>query len=719
MASSPSQPHLGGTGDQTRLAIQAAGIGTWDFNPLTGELNWDERCRELFGLPEDAPVSYEDAFLAGLHPDDRERADQAVKGALEPGGSGSYDIEYRTVGLDDGVGRWVAATGRAIFHEGKAVRFVGTVLDISSRKEAEHRFEIVNRTGALVAAELDLEKIVQTIVDAGVELTGAQFGAFFYNVIDAHGESYMLYALSGVPREAFATFPMPRATQVFAPTFRGEGVVRSDNIRLDPRYGHNAPRKGMPEGHLPVTSYLAVPVTSRSGEVLGGLFFGHEEPGVFKPGHEEQLLGMAGHGATAIDNARLYQAAQRANENLEQRVAAEMAERLKAEEALRQSQKMEAIGQLTGGIAHDFNNLLGAITGSLSLIERRVIDGKPGAERYIKTGQEAVRRAATLTQRLLAFSRRQTLDPKPTDVNKLVAGMEEIVRRTVGPSIIVEVVGAGGLWTTRVDAPQLESSLLNLCINARDAMMPNGGRLTIETANKWLDERGARERDLPPGQYVSICVTDTGTGMTPEVIARAFDPFFTTKPIGQGTGLGLSMVYGFIRQSGGQVRIYSEVGSGTTMCLYLPRYAGRLELVDTGAPGDQALPGEGETVLVVDDEPTLRMLITDVLEEAGYVVLSAGDGASALGILQSNARIDLLITDVGLPGGLNGRQVADAARRERAQLKCLFITGYAENAVIGNGDLEAGMEIMTKPFEITRLASKVRDLLDGVVVPRN
>ena len=224
-----------------------------------------------------------------------------------------------------------------------------------------------------------------------------------------------------------------------------------------------------------------------------------------------------------------------------------------AQEALRQSQKMEAVGQLTGGIAHDFNNMLAGITGSFALIERRLGDGKPGVERYIAAGQDAARRAAALIHRLLAFSRRQTLDPRPLDINKLVAGMEELIRRSIGPNIELEIVGAGGLWATKVDASQLENSLLNLCINARDAIGPDGGRVTIETANKWLDQRAAREHDLAPGQYISLCVTDTGIGMTPDIAARAFDPFFTTKPLGQGTGLGLSMIYGFVRQSGGQV----------------------------------------------------------------------------------------------------------------------------------------------------------------------
>jgi CheY-like chemotaxis protein len=345
-------------------------------------------------------------------------------------------------------------------------------------------------------------------------------------------------------------------------------------------------------------------------------------------------------------------------------------------------------------------------------VERRLADGKPGAERYVAAGRDAVRRAASLTQRLLAFSRRQTLDPKALDVNKLMVGMEDLVRRSVGPNIEVEVVGAAGLWTTKVDSSQLESALLNLCINGRDAMEPHGGRLTLETANKWLDDRAAKERDLPPGQYVSLCVTDTGAGMDAETISRAFDPFFTTKPIGQGTGLGLSMVYGFTRQSGGQVRIYSEPGKGTTVCMYLPRHGGTAE--EVSAPVDESAihQATGETVLVIDDEPTLRMLIVDVLQEAGYHVLQAATGPAGLKILHTQVRIDLLVTDVGLPGGMNGRQVADAARVWRPDLKVMFITGYAENAAVGNGHLEAGMAVVTKPFVITEFAAKVRDMID-------
>ena len=392
--------------------------------------------------------------------------------------------------------------------------------------------------------------------------------------------------------------------------------------------------------------------------------------------------------------------------------AVDITERKEAEEKLRQSQKMEAVGQLTGGLAHDFNNLLTGITGSLELLQTRVTQGRiKDVDRYVTAAQGAAKRAASLTHRLLAFSRRQTLDPRPVNINRLVSGMEELIRRTVGPEIAVEAVASASLWNTLVDPSQLENALLNLCINARDAM-PNGGRLTVETGNVWLDERGARDRDLPVGQYVSLCVSDDGFGMASEVVARAFDPFFTTKPIGQGTGLGLSMIYGFVRQSGGQVRIYSEVGKGTAVCLYLPRHLGASDEAEAVADLAGAPRAErGESVLVVDDEPTVRMLVAEVLGDLGYVALEAVDGAGGLKVLQSDARVDLLVTDVGLPGGMNGRQLADAARVARPELKVLFITGYAENAVISHGHLEPGMHVLTKPFALEALASRIRELI--------
>ncbi len=401
------------------------------------------------------------------------------------------------------------------------------------------------------------------------------------------------------------------------------------------------------------------------------------------------------------------------NDTLEQRVAERTAELMQAEEKLRQSQKMEAVGQLTGGLAHDFNNLLAGISGALELMGTRIAQGRlMDVDRYLLTAQGAAKRAAALTHRLLAFSRRQTLDPRPTQVNALIEGMSELIERTVGPSISLATHGADDLWPALVDPSQLENALLNLCINSRDAML-NGGHITITTANQWVDAQAAQALDVPEGDYLTLSVSDNGSGMPPDVVAKAFDPFFTTKPIGQGTGLGLSMIYGFAKQSGGQVRITSEVGQGTTLCIYLPRYSGAA--VKPDAANDKAIAvstGVGETILVVDDESSVRMLLADVLSDQGYVVLEAADSVAGLKVLRSSARIDLLVSDVGLPGGMNGRQMADAAREVRPGLKTLFITGYAENAAIGEGHLEPGMHVLTKPFAMDTLAARVRELMN-------
>ncbi len=446
---------------------------------------------------------------------------------------------------------------------------------------------------------------------------------------------------------------------------------------------------------------------------VDGLYRWHIARAVAQRDKRGAIVRWIGTNTDIEDQKAISQALADLNSTLEQQVVKRTTDLMAAEEALRQGQKMEAVGQLTGGIAHDFNNLLAGISGNLELMEARLKQGRFDAlPRYIESAQGAARRAASLTQRLLAFSRQQTLDPRPVDVNRLIAEMEELIRRTVGPSVAMEVVGAGGLWLTLVDPNQLENALLNLCINARDAM-PDGGRLTIETANRWLDDRAAREHELPPGQYVALSVTDTGVGMTPDVIARAFDPFFTTKPIGGGTGLGLSMIYGFARQSGGQARITSELGKGATICLYLPRHDGGEEQDHSTAPARAPrASGHGETVLVVDDEPAVRMLIAEILEDAGYRAIEAHDGHEALKALQSGAAVELMITDVGLPGGMNGRQLAEAGRALRPDLKVLFVTGYAENAVVGNGHLDPGVQIVTKPFAMEHLGDKIQAMLD-------
>ena len=399
------------------------------------------------------------------------------------------------------------------------------------------------------------------------------------------------------------------------------------------------------------------------------------------------------------------------NATLEQRVQERTSQLSHAEDALRQSQKMEAVGQLTGGIAHDFNNLLQGITGALDRIQHRITDGRVNdIERFLTGATASAKRAAAMTQRLLAFSRRQTLDPKPVNLDHLIEEVVELARHTVGPGIEMKILG-GGAWQTLVDPNQLENVLLNLCINARDAM-PEGGAITIETVNTPLDAAAASRFNLAPGDYISLCVSDTGTGMTPDVMARAFDPFFTTKPLGQGTGLGLSMIYGFAQQSGGHVRLSSRVGEGTLVQLYLPRCLEQKPAEDGPVPVIAAAePGRGQTILVVDDEAIIRMMIIDAIEDAGYAGLQVGDGAAGLKILQSEARVDLLVTDVGLPGGLNGRQLADAARLKRPGLRVLFITGYAEKSIVGDGDLESGMEILPKPFMVEELTAKIREMV--------
>ncbi|MEF7613359.1 GAF domain-containing protein [Aquincola sp. MAHUQ-54] len=701
-------------------------------------------------------------------------------------------------------------------------------------RDESRALETLNRTAALLAGNFDLDTLVQQVVDAGTALTGARFGAFFYATRSDDGERLMLYALSGADRADFERFGMPRATAVFAPTFRGEGILRSPDITQDPRYGHNPPLAGMPEGHLPVRSYMAVPVVARSGDVLGCLLFGHPEPGIFAERAERLCAGLAAQAAIAIDNARLFQATQRDNETLEarveertrerdqvwaltedllaiadpqghlQRVSASWTRQLghpharlllqplaalihpddaqalhealarmradgqpvridnrigtaagdwrviawtlsqepgtgrfvaagrdvtaererqsqlqEAQEALRQSQKMEVVGQLTGGIAHDFNNLLQGITGSLDLIKRRVQQGRTGElDRFVAGAMASAQRAAALTHRLLAFARRQPLDPRPVEANPLVASMEDLLRRTLGESVTLELALSQGLWLTLCDPNQLESAILNLCINARDAM-PGGGRLTVETVNTSLDASyAARIRDIEPGQYVCISVTDSGTGMPPDVAARAFEPFFTTKPIGQGTGLGLSMIYGFARQSEGHVKLYSEVGRGTTVKLYLPRWHGDAVPADEPAPSaDDPRSVSGRVVLVVEDEAVVRALVVDVLQELGYSVLEAADGNAGLAVLLGTQPIDLLITDVGLPG-LNGRQMADAAREHRPGLKVLFMTGYAETAAVANGFLEPGMHMITKPFSMEAMAARLRETFGLATQPR-
>ncbi|MEZ5959846.1 MAG: ATP-binding protein [Hyphomonadaceae bacterium] len=425
---------------------------------------------------------------------------------------------------------------------------------------------------------------------------------------------------------------------------------------------------------------------------------------------EGRIDGIFVQATDVTDRSRAEQALQTLNATLEQRVAEEVAERMRAEEQLRQAHKMDAIGQLTGGIAHDFNNMLAVVIGALNLMQRRLAKGDTDVTRYIEAATDGANRASALTQRLLAFSRQQPLKPSAIDANKLVMSMTELLSRTLGEHIRIETVQGAGLWRTFADQVQLESAIINLAVNARDTM-PEGGKLTIETANGSVDERYGAEHGVAPGQYVLISVTDTGLGMPPDVLAHAFDPFFTTKAVGKGTGLGLSQVFGFVRQSGGHVKLYSEPRHGTTVKIYLPRFYGAEEVA---APVDPAVIRDGsksETVLVVEDDPRVRAFSTEALRELGYSVLTAENGPDALRQIDAGARIDLLFTDMVMPE-MNGRQLAEAALGRLPGLKVLFTTGYAPNAAVHNGVLEPTAAHLHKPFTLDQLAAKVRAALD-------
>ncbi|MEQ1954593.1 CHASE3 domain-containing protein [Mesorhizobium yinganensis] len=392
------------------------------------------------------------------------------------------------------------------------------------------------------------------------------------------------------------------------------------------------------------------------------------------------------------------------------RLHKEIATRQQAEAQLRQMQKMEAIGQLTGGIAHDFNNMLAVIMSAMNLIQRKLKRGENDIEKFVEAATDAASRAANLTARLLAFSRQQPLAPQIIDANRMVTGMSDLLRRTLGEPIRIETVLAGGLWRTFADTSQLENAILNLAVNARDAM-PEGGRLTIETANCHLDERYSEQHaDVPAGQYVLVAVTDTGTGMPPEVAERAFDPFFTTKEVSKGTGLGLSQVFGFVKQSGGHVKIYSEPGEGTTIKVYLPRYFGE-ERVQEQAKAPDMVKAPTELVLVVEDDERVRTGTVAALRDLGYTVIHAGGADEAMALLAKNPGTALLFTDVIMPG-TNGRKLAELARQNRPDLKVLFTTGFTKNAVVHNGVLDHGVDFIAKPFTIDQLALKIREVLD-------
>lgn len=530
--------------ERLRFATEAGDMGFWDVDLVRDELIWPARTKAMFGISPGVAVTLRD-FYDGIHPDDSEATFAAFAAAADPARRALYDVEYRTVGKEDGVVRWVAAKGRGHFEGDRCVRVVGVAIEITARKLADARL-------------------------------------------------------------------------------------------------------------------------------------------------------------------------QELNEHLESRVLEEVAERTRVEDALRQSQKMEAVGQLTGGIAHDFNNMLATVIGPLDLLAMRMGDSDPRAKRYIDMAIDGATRAAQLTQRLLAFSRQQPLQPVPLDVNRLIAGMSDLLVHSLGSNIRLETVLAAQVWCTFADANQLENVILNLAVNARDAL-PGGGRLVLETANcRIASAADAMRADVPTGEYVLITVADNGGGMPPEVIAKAFDPFFTTKKVGQGTGLGLSQVYGFVRQSAGHVKIHSSLGKGTTVALYLPRREGEIDPGPSTAPADsRPLSGGRELVLVVEDEPGVRQFSIEALSELGYPVLAADGAAGALALLEQHPDIALLFTDVVMPE-VNGRQLADEALKRRPDLKVLFTTGYSRNALEHDGVLDPAVHVIGKPFTLEDLALRVRAVLAEV-----
>jgi PAS domain S-box-containing protein len=492
-------------------------------------------------------------------------------------------------------------------------------------------------------------------------------------------------------------------------------VVEQGFVRLldqvyasgEPHIGRGAPvhLQHGPDGILTELhlDFIYQPIVAGDGVTSGIFIQGHD----VTEQHETEKAILA----EVADRRRAEEALQALNNTLEQRVHDEVHARSKVEEQLRQVHKMEAVGQLTGGIAHDFNNMLAVIMGGLNLVQRKLARGETDVDRFIEGAIDGAQRAATLTQRLLAFSRQQALSPEPLVINKLVAGMSELLIRTLGEQVKVETVLAAGLWQVRADPAQLENAILNLAVNARDAM-PGGGRLTIETMNAFVDDAYAQEYAIEAGQYVLIAVADTGAGMAPEVIAKAFDPFFTTKGAGKGTGLGLSQVYGFVRQSGGHVKIYSELGVGTSVKIYLPRLYGEAAATEQAKRLATVHRGlRSEIILVVEDEERVRALSVEALRELGYGVVEASGPSQALRMLDEGQQVTLLFTDVVMPD-MSGRQLADRARGKRPNLKVLYTTGYTRNAIVHNGMLDPGTNLLTKPFSIEELAGKIRKILD-------
>jgi PAS domain S-box-containing protein len=655
--------------ERLRVAETAGGIGTFDLDINSGQWEWAGQLAVLFGVaPQQATSSFAD-WEKVVFVDDVPKIHAALERARQ---TGTYYVEFR-VRHSDGAVHWLSGRGALVQDGGHPQpRLRGAYYDVTDRKVLEARLLALNETLEQRVAERARQLAAST---TQLEESEHRFRLLIEAVTD--------YAIFMLDPDGNIVSWNPGARRI-------KGYTREEIIgrHFSLFYTEKDQLSGVP-AH-------ALATAARTGKYEAEGWRVRKDRSTFW--------------ASVVINA-IHNSA--GNLLGFAKITRDLTERRSTEERLHQAQKMEAVGQLTGGVAHDFNNLLTVITGNIEALQRRLSETTDSKlHRLANSALHGAERAGLLVHRLLAFSRRQPLDPKTIAVNSLITGMSDMLRRTLGETILIETVLAGGIWPTFVDANQLESALLNLAINARDAM-PTGGKLTIEAANVFLDEMYAVTAEIPSGQYVGIFVSDTGTGMTPEVASQAFDPFFTTKEPGRGTGLGLSQVYGFIKQSGGHIKIYSEAGAGTTIKLYLRRYFSS----EVAAEAQSAVPviprGHGETILIVEDDADVRTFTVETLRELGYRVLEATEGADGLRLLDAHREIMLLFTDVGLPGGMNGREFADEARRRRVSLKVLFTSGYARNAIVHHGRLDPGVEFLAKPFTYAALAARVRRLLDS------
>ncbi len=689
-----------------RAVIDAAPVGLIFARAPDGEITGHnatvERLLRHPVLPSPDVAHYAD--YVAYHPDGRQVAGPEYPLARALAGEERPELETLYQRGDGTLAyvRFIAAPIR-----GPDRTITGAVV-ASLDVDRERRNELRQRLFLTLADRVRRLSDPRAIVQATVEVLGHHLGVsrVGFAEVDAAARTITFDTdytdgvdrLSGtVPLDAFGR-------QNIAQLMAGETNVAAD-VTVDSR------SRGVDLAAMQARAVVAVPLV-RDGMLRAVLYVHHHMVREWRTDEVTLAEEVAARTWDALERARAEEAVRELNATLERRVEQRTAELFAAEEALRQAQKMEAVGQLTGGIAHDFNNMLAVVLGSLDLLGRRLEGGDARTRRYVDAAADGARRAATLTQRLLAFSRQQPLQPERLDANRLVAGMSDLLRGSLGSGIHLETVLAGGLWPVSADPNQLENIILNLAINARDAM-GGEGKVTIETHNCHLDDRyAAAEIGVAAGQYVLIAVTDTGAGMPPDVVAKAFDPFFTTKGVGKGTGLGLSQVYGFVKQSGGHVKIYSEIGVGTTVKLYLPRLLGAAAAVPVGAVEPQAWGGAGELILVVEDEASVRVVTVESLRELGYRVIEADGAAAALQQIEAHADIALLLTDIVMPD-VNGARLAEAARALRPGLKVLFTTGYTRNAVVHNGVVDPGVDLIGKPFTFEALAAKVRTILDA------